>query len=318
MGWLDDILGNLGKAASNHEELLGAIPLIAGSALLARNGRAGGPIGAGLTALGGLMEAPMFQHQAKPSYGLFKKQTGGYEYLPVGGAIPPTDTPFQKGEMSQGKTRTWVKRVGGKIVDSQDLPFEAKAPGQDWTPLDVVKQQDVEANRASTDALKQSQDQALNAYRQASLAQTAALRQATLGYQQSNADFMHQIETSREEDQQQRAFDSATQNLAAQRDNITKMSSGANPSDPNTLKTLIARYNAQAASLAKRAAKFGVDPGQFAPLDVGVARNPGLGGAILGRTHPVIKNPPAATPTATDPRTGKKVKWDGSAWVPVK
>ena len=139
MGWLDDILSNLGKTASKHEELLGAIPLIAGSALLARNGRAGGPIGAGLTTLGGLMEAPYFlsQPQGKDStvqitgpqgntqYGTRNDLTGKTSWWGTGvtpvqkSAAPKFDYWFQKGP-------------NGQIINEQELPQGSPRPGSDW------------------------------------------------------------------------------------------------------------------------------------------------------------------------------------------
>lgn len=107
MGWLDDILGNLGKAASNHEELLGAIPLIAGSALLARNGRLGAPIGAGLATLGGLMELRNQQQKPQSPIEFYNPKTQQIEYqTPTVGQplTPPTGyQPFDVYKLEQQK-----------------------------------------------------------------------------------------------------------------------------------------------------------------------------------------------------------------------
>lgn len=126
MGWLDDILGNLGKAASNHEELLGAIPLIAGSALLARNGRAGGPIGAGLTALGGLMELRNQQQQPQSPIEFYNPKTQQIEYQTptVGQPLTPPSgyQPFDVYKLEQQK-----KQVQG----AKPFPIFNSATGEE-------------------------------------------------------------------------------------------------------------------------------------------------------------------------------------------
>ena len=77
MASIQDMLSSLLSAAGNHEELLGAIPAIAGAALLARNGQVGGPLGAGLATAGGLLSLNAANRPQKQL--LVNKNTGQLE-----------------------------------------------------------------------------------------------------------------------------------------------------------------------------------------------------------------------------------------------
>jgi hypothetical protein len=141
---------------------------------------------------------------------------------------------------------------------------------------------------------------------------------------ESNAQFkqfMEQLDKEKDVETNQKNFDGAKSALQHQLDTINKATTGATPMSAEQLKPLIDSYNKQASDLAKRAKKLDVDydPDEFAPLTAENVENHPMLGSFSGTTTTIKEGTDSSAPiTATDPRTGKKVQWDGKAWQPVK
>lgn len=120
----------------------------------------------------------------------------------------------------------------------------------------------------------------------------------------------------------QKAFDSAKQNLQKQYNTIYNAYTGKGlPSAMNAqqLKPLLDSYNKQAAELAKRAKSAGVDydPDEFKPLKAeDVPKYPTFG-AWAGEKTELSTSDQSGPITATGPK-GDKIQWDGKKWVPMK
>lgn len=71
------------------------------------------------------------------------------------------------------------------------------------------------------------------------------------------------------------------------------------------------------ALLAKQARGETLTPAEQATLAQYNRRPRRGGGGFGGSGAPAMPAAPSSAPTATDPKTGKKVQWNGSAWVPV-
>lgn len=199
---------------------------------------------------------------AKSTAGTFGGGGGGQ-----GGVSEPTDIP--------GLTQH-IKNMEGFMAGPQ---WDQIPPEKQKTLTDIYNRNQTELGRLTqeqqqrqefdiTKNQQQQQHQESDAIRLQGQQIMAGLHQDTLAMQQQNAQFMHQIETAREDDQRQAHFQTATQSLASQTSNIAKMLNSATPADPNTVKTLLNARNAQARALKQAADKNGIeyDPEQFKPL----------------------------------------------------
>lgn len=161
MSWLSGILDDLSSAATNHPDLMASLPVIAGAVLSARNGRIGGPLGAGLLAGGSLMALRQPKGKALSPVGWYNPKTKQIEYTQptVGQAMGPPGPDFglfnppKAGPAQKMETRYQVDPASGKVISQKDVPV-GSPPEQGWFSSQAANLNANILSRNATEALR--------------------------------------------------------------------------------------------------------------------------------------------------------------------
>jgi hypothetical protein len=127
----------------------------------------------------------------------------------------------------------------------------------------------------------------------ARLAEAQQAHADMVGLREQTTKFMEQMQSAREKDEQQAHFQSAVQNIHSMTGQIAKMLTGASPSDPQTVKSLLDQRNATARRLMRIAKAKGIDfdAAELAPLtmkDVPSWWQKHTGGLVGGSTSTLV------------------------------